>query len=105
MKATPEQIQKIKEVIIKTLDYYIKKQNKNKDEVILYIKKDNLNLELKTLYLNGVFSIRFDNENINVLRFENGERLFPHDSNFDYYLGNLNDENINSVLNLIRKEL
>lgn len=105
MKATTEQIQKIKEVIIKTLDYYIKKQNKKRSEIIEAIKKDTLNLDLKQIYFNGFCSIKFDNENINVLRFENGERLFPHDNNFDYYLGNLNDENINSVLNLIRKEL
>ena len=105
MKATKEQQKTIKEITLKTLDYYIKKQNKNRSEIIAAIKKDSLNLDLKQIYLNGVCSIQFNDENINVLRLEDGQRLFDYNSNFDYYLGNLNDENINTVLNIIRKEL
>ena len=105
MKATPEQQETIKKIVLKTLDFYIKKQNKNRSEIIEGIKKDSLNLNLKRIYLNGVFSIKFNNESIIVLRLEDGQRLFDYNSNFDYYLGNLNDENINSVLNIIRKEL
>ena len=101
MKATNEQQKTIKEIVIKTLDYYIKKQNKNRSKIIAGIK----NLDLQQIYLNGVSSIRFNDENINVLRLENGERLFDYNSNFDYYLGNLNEANVNSVLNSIRKEL
>ena len=105
MKATPEQQETIKEIVLKTLDYYIIKQNKNRSEIIEAIKKDSLNLDLKQIYLNGCFSIQFNDENINVLKLEDGQRLFDYNSNFDYYLGNLNDENINTVLNIIRKEL
>ena len=105
MKATNEQQETIKEIVLKTLEYYIKKQNKNRSEIIESIKKDNLNLDLRQIYLNGVSSIKFNDENINVLRLENGERLFDYNSNFDYYLGNLNEANVNSVLNSIRKEI
>lgn len=105
MKATKEQQKTIKEITLKTLDYYITKQNKNRSQIIEAIKKDTLNLTLKQIYLNGVFSIKFNDENINVLRLEDGERLFDCNSNFDYYLGNLNDDNVNSVLNIVRKEL
>lgn len=105
MKATTEQQKTIKEIVLKTLDYYIAKQNKNRSKIIEAIKKDTLNLDLKQIYLNGVCSIRFNDENINVLKLEDGQRLFNYDSNFDYYLGNLNDDNVNSVLNSIRKEL
>ena len=96
MKATTEQQQTIKEIVLKTLDYYIKKQNKNRSQIIA---------DLQQIYLNGVCSIRFNDENINVLRLEDGQRLFTQDSTFDYYLGNLNDAHVNSVLNSIRKEL
>ena len=105
MKATNEQQKTIKEIVIKTLNYYIKKQNKNRSEIIEAIKKDALNLDLQQIYLDGVSSIKFNDENINVLRLEDGQRLFDYNSNFDYYLGNLNDDNVNSVLNIIRKEL
>lgn len=105
MKATNEQQETIKEITLKTLDYYIKKQNKNRSQIIEAIKKDTLNLDLRQIYLNGVFSIKFNDESTNVLRLEDGERLFAHDSNFDYYLGNLNDAHVNTVLNIIRKEL
>lgn len=105
MKATNEQLETIKEIVIKTLNYYIKTQNKNRSEIISSLKKDSLNLDLQQIYLNGVSSIRFSDENINVLRLEDGQRLFTQDSNFDYYLDNLNDDNVNSVLNSIRKEL
>ncbi len=105
MKATKQQQETIKKIVLKTLDYYIAKQNKNRSQIIEAIKKDTLNLTLKQIYLNGSFSIQFTDENINVLRLEDGERLFDCNSNFDYYLGNLNDDNINSVLNSIRKEL
>lgn len=105
MKATNEQQETIKKIVIKTLNYYIKKQNKNRSEIIEAIKKDSLNLTLKQIYLNGVFSIKFSDDNINVLKLEDGQRLFTQDSNFDYYLGNLNEASINSVLNSIKKEL
>ena len=101
MKATTEQQETIKKIVLKTLEYYIKKQNKNRSQIIAGIK----NLDLKQIYLNGVFSIKFNDESTNVLRLEDGKRLFAEDSNFDYYLGNLNDDNVNSVLNSIRKEL
>ena len=101
MKATNEQKETIKKIVLKTLDYYIKKQNKNRSEIIAGIK----NLDLQQIYLNGVCSIRFNDDNINVLKLEDGQRLFDYNSNFDYYLGNLNDNNVNSVLNSIRKEL
>lgn len=101
MKATNEQQKTIKEIVLKTLNYYIKKQNKNRSQIIAGIK----NLDLQQIYLNGVCSIRFNDDNINVLRLEDGQRLFTQDSNFDYYLGNLNEANVNSVLNSIRKEL
>ena len=101
MKATNEQKETIKKIVIKTLDYYITKQNKNRSEIIAGIK----NLDLQQIYLDGVFSIKFSDENINVLKLEDGQRLFPQDSNFDYYLGNLNEDNVNSVLNSIKKEL
>ena len=105
MKATPEQKETIKKIVLKTLDYYIKKQNENRSEIIAALKKDTSNLDLKRIYLNGVFSIKFNNESIIVLRIEDGQRLFDYNSNFDYYLGNLNEANVNSVLNIIRKEL
>ena len=105
MKATKEQQKTIKEITLKTLDYYIKKQNKNRSEIIAALKKDTSNLDLKRIYLNGVFSIKFNDESIVVLKLEDGQRLFDYNSNFDYYLSNLNDENINTVLNIIRKEL
>ena len=107
MKATNEQLETIKEIVIKTLDYYIikQKQNKNRSEIIAALKKDTSNLDLKRIYLNGVFSIQFNDESIVVLKLEDGQRLFDYNSNFDYYLSNLNDENINTVLNSIRKEL
>lgn len=105
MKATNEQQKTIKEITLKTLDYYITKQNKNRSQIIAAIKKDTLNLDLKQIYLDGVSSIKFNDENINVLRLENGERLFDYNSNFDYYLGDLNDAHVNTVLNSIRKEL
>ena len=105
MKATTQQQETIKKIVLKTLDYYIIKQNKNRSEIIEAIKKDSLNLNLKQIYFNGFCSIKFDDENINVLRLENGQRLFEYNCNFDYYLDNLNDENINTVLNIIRKEL
>ena len=105
MKATKQQQETIKEITLKTLDYYIKKQNKNRSQIIEAIKKDTLNLDLKQVYLNGVFSIQFSDESTNVLRLEDGQRLFTHDSSFDYYLGNLNDAHVNTVLNSIRKEL
>ena len=105
MKATKQQQKTIKEIVLKTLDYYIKKQNKNRSQVIDAVKKDTLNLTLKQIYLNGSFSIQFNDDNINVLRLEDGQRLFAEDSNFDYYLGNLNEDNVNAVLNSIRKEL
>jgi hypothetical protein len=105
MKATTEQQKTIKEIVLKTLDYYIKKQNKNRSKIIEAIKKDTLNLTLRQLYFNGSCSIKFDDENVNVLKLEDGQRLFNYDSNFDYYLGNLNEDNVNSVLNIIRKEL
>ena len=105
MKATKQQQETIKKIVLKTLDYYIKKQNKNRSAIIELIKKDSLNLDLKQIYLRGCFSIQFDDENINVLRLENGQRLFKYNCDFDYYLGNLNDKNVNSVLNIIRKEL
>ena len=101
MKATNEQKETIKKIVLKTLDYYIIKQNKNRSEIIAGIK----NSDLQQIYLNGVCSIRFNDDNINVLRLEDGQRLFAHDSNFDYYLGNLNDSHVNTVLNSIRKEL
>lgn len=105
MKATTQQQETIKKIVIKTLNYYITKQNKNRSEIIASIKKDSLNLDLKQIYLNGCFSIQFSDENINVLRLEDGKRLFAEDSNFDYYLGDLNDAHVNTVLNSIRKEL
>ena len=105
MKATKEQQKTIKEIVLKTLDYYIKKQNKNRSAIIASIKKDTLNLDLRQVYLNGVFSIQFSDESTNVLRLEDGERLFDYNSNFDYYLGDLNDAHVNTVLNSIRKEL
>ena len=105
MKATTQQQETIKKIVIKTLNYYIIKQNKNRSEIIASIKKDSLNLDLKQIYLNGCFSIQFNDESTNVLRLEDGQRLFTQDSSFDYYLGNLNDDNVNSVLNSIRKEL
>ena len=105
MKATNEQQETIKEITLKTLDFYIITQNKNRSKIIEAIKKDTLNLTLKQIYLNGVFSIKFNDESTNVLRLEDGERLFDYNSNFDYYLGNLNDDNVNTVLNIIRKEL
>ena len=105
MKATTQQQETIKKIVIKTLNYYIIKQNKNRSEIIASIKKDSLNLDLKQIYLNGCFSIQFNDESTNVLRLEDGQRLFDYNNNFDYYLGNLNDENINSVLNIVRKEL
>ena len=105
MKATTEQQETIKKIVIKTLNYYNTKQNKNRSEIIEGIKKDTLNLDLKQIYLNGCFSIQFSDESINVLRLEDGQRLFDYNGNFDYYLGNLNDQNINSVLNIVRKEL
>jgi hypothetical protein len=105
MKATKQQQETIKKIVLKTLDFYITKQNKNRSEIIEAIKKDTLNLDLKQIYLNGVCSIKFSDESINVLKLEDGQRLFAHNSNFDYYLGDLNDENINSVLNIVRKEL
>ena len=105
MKATNEQQETIKKIVLKTLDYYIKKQNKNRSEIIASIKKDSLNLDLKQIYLNGVFSIKFNDESTNVLRLEDGKRLFDYNSNFDYYLGNLNDAHVYTVLNIIRKEL
>ena len=105
MKATTQQQETIKKIVIKTLNYYITKQNKNRSEIIASIKKDSLNLDLKQIYLNGVFSIKFNDESTNVLRLEDGKRLFAEDSNFDYYLGNLNEANVNSALNIIRKEL
>ena len=105
MKATKEQQKTIKEITLKTLDYYIKKQNKNRSAIIASIKKDTLNLDLRQVYLNGVFSIQFSDESTNVLRLEDGERLFDYNSNFDYYLGDLNDAHVNTVLNSIRKEL
>ena len=105
MKATTQQQETIKKIVIKTLNYYITKQNKNRSEIIASIKKDSLNLDLKQIYLNGCFSIQFNDESTNVLRLEDGQRLFDYNSNFDYYLGNLNDENVNSVLNIVRKEL
>ena len=105
MKATKTQQEKIKEIVTKTLDYYIKKQNKKRSEIIEAIKKDTLNLGLKQIYFNGFCSIKFNDENINVLKLEDGQRLFNYDSNFDYYLGNLNDDNVNTVLNIVRKEL
>ena len=105
MKATTQQQETIKKIVIKTLNYYIIKQNKNRSEIIASIKKDSLNLDLKQIYLNGCFSIQFNDESTNVLRLEDGQRLFDYHNNFDYYLGNLNDENINSVLNIVRKEL
>ena len=105
MKATKQQQETIKEIVIKTLNYYITKQNKNRSQIIEAIKKDTLNLDLKQIYLNGVFSIQFSDESINVLRLEDGQRLFDYNSNFDYYLGNLNDAHVNTVLNSIRKEL
>ena len=101
MKATNEQKETIKKIVLKTLEYYITKQNKNRSEIIEAIK----NLDLQQIYLNGVCSIRFNDENINVLRLEDGQRLFDYNSNFDYYLGNLNDAHVNTVLNSIRKEL
>ena len=101
MKATNEQQKTIKEIVIKTLNYYIKKQNKNRSEIIEAIK----NSDLQHIYLNGVCSIKFNDDNINVLKLEDGERLFTQDSNFDYYLDNLNDAHVNTVLNIIRKEL
>lgn len=105
MKATKQQQETIKKIVLKTLDYYITKQNKNRSEIIEAIKKDTSNLDLKQIYLNGCFSIQFSDESINVLRLEDGQRLFDYNSSFDYYLGNLNDDNINSVLNIVRKEL
>jgi hypothetical protein len=105
MKATTEQQKTIKEIVLKTLEYYIAKQNKNRSEIIEAIKKDTLNLTLRQIYFNGSCSIKFDDENINVLKLEDGQRLFKHNCNFDYYLGNLNEDNVNSVLNIIRKEL
>jgi PPE-repeat protein len=105
MKATTEQQKTIKEIVLKTLEYYIIKQNKKRSEIIEAIKKDTLNLCLKQIYFNGFCSIKFNDESINVLRLENGQRLFEYNCNFDYYLGNLNDDNVNSVLNIIRKEL
>lgn len=101
MKATNEQQETIKKIVLKTLEYYIKKQNKNRSEIIAGIK----NSDLQQIYLNGVCSIKFNDDNINVLRLEDGQRLFDYNSNFDYYLGNLNDAHVNSVLNSIRKEL
>ena len=38
MKATNEQQQTIKKIVIKTLNYYITKQNKNRSEIIASIK-------------------------------------------------------------------
>lgn len=105
MKATTEQQKTIKEIVLKTLEYYIVKQNKNRSKIIEAIKKDTLNLDLKQIYFNGFCSIKFEDENINVLKLENGQRLFKYNCDFDYYLGNLNDKNVNSVLNIIRKEL
>ena len=105
MKATTQQQETIKKIVIKTLNYYIIKQNKNRSEIIASIKKDSLNLDLKQIYLNGCFSIQFNDESTNVLRLEDGQRLFDYNSNFDYYLDNLNEANVNSVLNIIRKEL
>ena len=105
MKSTKEQQETIKKIVLKTLDFYITKQNKNRSQIIEAIKKDSLNLDLKQIYLNGCFSLQFSDESTNVLRLEDGQRLFDYNSNFDYYLGNLNDDNINSVLNIVRKEL
>ena len=105
MKATTQQQETIKKIVIKTLNYYITKQNKNRSEIIAAIKKDTSNLDLKQIYLNGVCSIKFSDESINVLRLEDGQRLFDYNSNFDYYLDNLNEANVNSVLNIVRKEL
>ena len=98
MKATTEQQKTIKEIVLKTLDYYIIKQNKDRNKIIEAIKKDTLNLDLKRIYLNGVFSIKFSDDNINVLRLEDGQRLFDYNSSFDYYLGDLNDAHVNTVL-------
>ena len=83
------------------MNYYITKQNKNRSEIIASIK----NSDLQHIYMDGVSSIKFNDDNTNVLRLENGQRLFDYNSNFDYYLGNLNDAHVNSVLNSIRKEL
>src|SRR5574344_1237893 len=105
MKATTEQQKTIKEIVLKTLEYYIVKQNKNRSKIIEAIKKDTLNLDLEKIYFKGFCSIKFDDENKNVLKLENGQRLFKYNCDFDYYLGNLNDKNVNSVLNIIRKEL
>ena len=105
MKATTQQQETIKKIVLKTLNYYIIKQNKNRSAIIEAIKKDSLNLDLKQIYLNGVCSIKFSDESTNVLRLEDGQRLFDYNSSFDYYLDNLNEANVNSVLNSIRKEL
>ena len=42
MKATTQQQETIKKIVLKTLDYYIKKQNKNKPQ-----KKKYLNTQMK----------------------------------------------------------
>ena len=48
MKATNEQQETIKEITLKTLDFYIITQNKNRSEIIASIKKRQFEFRLKT---------------------------------------------------------
>ena len=101
MKVTEQNLQFMKQSIIRLLDYYSDYKN------IQVSKNDIENLSTSSKFaLWGQVSnnIKFDNNNANVF-FTNEKRLFNQNENFDFYIDNTNDKTLETALNEVFKRI